>query len=141
MELYVVMTYLAFLSVVGTAGNLLVLYLFYQKKDRQTSTLFILALAFVDFTTCLIVIPYTKYMEYVDFNIEYDTLCKLYQFLITSNIPFATLIMVAIAIDRYFCICHPFLHAINLAQAKVMTFCLGLFSTGIGLTATLMFGV
>ena len=140
-ELYCVMVILSFLAVMGTAGNALVLYVFYQKKDRQTSTLFILALAFVDFMTCLIVIPYTIYMEYVDFSIKYDILCKLYQFLITSSIPFSALIMVAIAIDRYFCICHPFLHAITLFRAKIVCICLGMFAIGLGVIVGLMFGV
>ena len=140
-ELYCVMVILSFLGVMGTAGNALVLYVFYQKKDRQTSTLFILALAFVDFMTCLLVIPYTIYMEYVDFSIKYDILCKLYQFLITSSIPFSALIMVAIAIDRYFCICHPFLHAITLFRAKIICICLGLVAIGLGVIVGLMFGV
>ena len=140
-ELYCVMALLSFLGVMGTAGNTLVLYVFYQKKDKQTSTLFILALAFVDFMTCLIVIPYTIYMEYVDFNIKYDLLCKLYQFLITSSIPFTALMMVAIAIDRYFCICHPFLHAITIFRAKIICFCLGLCAICLGIIVGLMFGV
>ena len=140
-ELYVVMGILSFLSVMGTAGNALVLYVFSKKKDRLTSTLFILGLAFVDFTTCLIVIPYTIYIEYVDFHIKYDILCKIYQFLITSNIPFSALIMAAIAVDRYFCICHPFLHAMTLRRAKLMIACLGLFAAGLGVIVALMYGV
>ncbi len=140
-ELYVVMGILSFLSVIGVAGNALVLYVFAKKKDRMTSTLFILGLAFVDFTTCLIVMPYTIYMEYVNFNISYDLLCKIYQFLITSNIPFSALIMVAIAIDRYFCICHPFLHAMTIPRAKIMITCLALFAAGLGIIVALMYGV
>ena len=110
---------LSVLSVMGIAGNSLVLYDFYHKKDQQVSTHFIIVLALVDFTTCLVVIPYTIVLEFRDFLIDYDSLCKLYQFLITSNIPFSALIMVAIAIDRYLCICHPFLNALNLTRAKV----------------------
>lgn len=140
-ELYVVMGILSFLSIVGVAGNALVLYVFAQKKDRMTSTLFILGLAFVDFMTCLVVIPYTIYMEFVNFSIQYDVLCKVYQFLITSNIPFSALIMVAIAIDRYFCICHPFLHAINITRARIMIVCLALFAAGLGIITALMYGV
>ena len=140
-ELYVVIGILSVLSAMGTAGNALVLYVFSQKKDKLVSTLFIIVLALVDFITCLIVIPYTMYMEYVDFHIKYDVLCKVYQFLITSNIPFSALIMVAIAIDRYFCICHPFLHAINIQRAKIMIAALALFACGLGVVVGLMFGV
>lgn len=140
-ELYAVLALLGFLALTGTAGNLLVLYVFSQKKDKLVSTLFILVLAFVDFTTCMIVIPYTMYMEYMNFFISSDFFCKLYQFLITSNIPFSALVMVAIAIDRYFCICHPFLHALNLQRAKIMITCLALFAAAIGVMVALMYGV
>ena len=133
--------FLSVLSVMGVAGNSLVLYVFYQKKDRLVSTLFIIVLAFVDFTTCLIVIPYTIVLESIDYIMDYDFFCKLYQFLITSNIPFSALIMVAIAIDRYLCICHPFLHALNLTRAKIMTLFMGLFSASLGVIVALMHGV
>ncbi|KAK2157744.1 hypothetical protein LSH36_185g04007 [Paralvinella palmiformis] len=141
LELYIVMGILSFLSVMGTAGNALVLYVFSQKKDKLVSTLFIIVLAFVDFITCLIVIPYTIYMEYVEFYIDYDALCKSYQFLITSNIPFSAMIMVAIAVDRYFCICHPFLRALNLFRAKIMIGGLALLAAVIGICVALMYGV
>src|SRR6218665_1822819 len=119
-ELYVVMAILILLSLTGTAGNALVMYVFSQKKDKLVSTLFILVLALVDFVTCLVVIPYTIYMEFVTFHIDSDFVCKLYQFIITSNIPFSAFIMVAIAVDRYFCICHPFLHAMTVFRAKLV---------------------
>lgn len=140
-ELYVVISFLAFLSVMGTTGNALVLYVFSKKKDKLVSTLFILVLALVDFTTCLFVIPMTIVIEYKKFQINYDILCKLYQFLITSNIPFSALIMVAIAVDRYFSICHPFFHGLNIQRAKFATVGLGLFSFGLGVIVALMFGV
>ena len=140
-QLYTLLGLMGFLALTGTAGNLLVLYVFSQKKDKLVSTLFILVLAFVDFTTCMIVIPYTMYMEYMDFFIHNDFFCKLYQFLITSNIPFSALVMVAIAIDRYFCICHPFLHALNMERAKIMISALALLAAGIGVMVALMYGV
>ena len=140
-EVIAVTGILSFLSITGTAGNALVLYVFYQKEDNKVSTFFIKVLALVDLTTCLIIIPYTIIFEYINFPIQYDFLCKLYQLLITSNIPFSALIMVAIAADRYFSICHPFLHALNLWRAKLMTVILGLFSCGIGVIISLMYGV
>lgn len=140
-ELLVVMTYLSVLSVVGAAGNGLVLYVYARKKDTLVSTLFILVLAVVDFMTCLVVVPYTIFMEYKDFYIDINVVCKLYLFLITSNIPFSALIMVAIAVDRYFCICHPFLHVMTVARAKVMIAALAAFATSLGICVSLTFGV
>ncbi|KAI0207213.1 hypothetical protein LSAT2_008141, partial [Lamellibrachia satsuma] len=140
-EVYAVMVILSFLSVLGTGGNAMVLYVFVRKRDHFVSTLFILALAFVDFITCLVVIPFTIYMEYVDFVVNYDIVCKIYLFLITSNIPFSALTMAAIAVDRYFCICHPFLHAITLQRARVTIVSLMLFAGVLGIIVSLMHGV
>ncbi len=140
-ERYVIVGMLSFLSLVGTCGNALVLYVYSQKKDKLVSTLFILVLAVVDFSTCLVVMPFTSYMEYNDFNISLDPVCKLYQFLITSNIPFSALIMVAIAIDRYLCICHPFLRILNLERAKVIAGIMAVFAASLGVIVSLMYAV
>jgi 7 transmembrane receptor (rhodopsin family) len=68
---------LSFLSIVGTAGNALVLYVFIQRKDKLVSTVYIISLAVVDFITCLVVIPFTVYMERIDFHVESDVACKV----------------------------------------------------------------
>jgi len=70
-------------------------------------------------------------------------LLQIYQFLITSNIPFSALIMVAIAVDRYLCICHPWRSAalMNQSRAKLVVMALALFSAAIGVCVALMYGV
>lgn len=137
----VVMVILGVLSVTGAAGNALVLYVFARKRDRLVSTLFIIVLAYVDFVTCVVIMPMTMYMEYFDFHVTSDFLCRIYQFLITSNIPFSALIMVAIAVDRYLSICHPFLRALNPARAKAIIGALVAFAVALGLCVSLMFSV
>lgn len=137
----VVMVILGVLSVTGAAGNALVLYVFARKRDRLVSTLFIIVLACVDFVTCVVIMPMTMYMEYFDFHVTSDFLCRIYQFLITSNIPFSALIMVAIAVDRYLSICHPFLRALNPARAKAIIGALVAFAVALGLCVSLMFSV
>lgn len=140
-ELYVVAVLLTILTAVGTTGNALVIYVFSRKTDRLVSTFFILTLAYVDFITCLVVVPYTIYMEMTSFRTSVDLLCKTYQFLITSNIPFSALIMVAIAIDRYFSICHPFKRAVTVARARMIVVAMATLAAGIGLCVSLMYGV
>ncbi|KAL8565613.1 hypothetical protein ACOMHN_021731 [Nucella lapillus] len=66
-------------------------------RDKTTAQLFILALAMIDMFTCMLIIPMTMYTEYTRYDIKYDWLCKLYQFLITSKVPLSAFIMVAIA--------------------------------------------
>jgi len=138
---YSTCSYLSVLAVVGCAGNALVLYVFSQKRDKLTSTLFIIALATVDFITCVVVIPFTVYMEIVDFYVTSDVCCKLYQFIVTSNIPFSALIMVAIAVDRYLCICHPFVGLLSLDRAKILIGFLAAVAATLGACVAMFFGV
>jgi hypothetical protein len=140
-ELYFVMCFLSVLAVVGSIGNVVVLYVFGMKKEKLTANVFIIALASVDLITCLIVIPSTVFMEYVNFHVSSDAGCKLYMFLITCNIPFSAFIMVAIAVDRYLCICHPFLHLMTVGRAKVLTACLALCAASLGICVSLFHGV
>jgi len=138
---YVVVCYLSVLALVGTAGNALVLFVFSKKKDKLTSTVFIIALAAVDFITCLVVMPFTVFMEIVDFHVSSDVCCKVYQFLITCNIPFSALVMVAIAVDRYLCICHPFTGILTLHRAKILVGLLAVVAATLGACVAMFFGV
>ena len=125
----------------GTFGNAIVLYVFSRRKDRLVSTLFIISLAVVDFFTCLVVIPFTIYMEYVSFWTGSDVLCKVYHFLVSSNIPFSAMIMVAIAVDRYFSICHPWWRAIDMSRARVTVACLAFIAITLGVIVACMYSV
>jgi len=137
----VIVTMLVVFSVFGSAGNALVLYVFSTAKDDLVSTLFIIVLAVVDFSTCLVIIPFTIVVHLVSYQIRFDLFCKLYQFLITSNIPFSALIMTAIAVDRYFCICHPFARLLTLRRARVVVLVLAAFASLLGIIGALTHSV
>nr|XP_022345243.1 orexin receptor type 2-like [Crassostrea virginica]XP_022345244.1 orexin receptor type 2-like [Crassostrea virginica] len=128
-------------SVIGTVGNSLVLYIYFRKKEKSTSSIFILALAAADFFTCLLIVPFNIITLSLDYKHGYDAVCRLYMFLITGGVPFATLIMVAIAFDRYFCICHPFLHVITIFRAKLIILILFTFAGILGIMVALMYGI
>ena len=140
-ELYVVIALLAAMSVIGTAGNLCVMCVYFKKKENLVSNHFIIVLAVVDFTTCLVIIPYTIFMEYVEYYVTSDLCCKFYHFLITSNIPFSAWIMVAIAVDRYLCICHPFQRVMTMNRAKALSVTLAMFTCLLGVFVALIHGV
>lgn len=136
-----VITILCLFSVIGTLGNGLVLYVFTRTTGKLTSTIFILALAGTDFVTCLIIIPFTVITIHVDYFLPYDSLCKIYQFLITCTVPLSAFIMVAIAVDRYICICHPFAHIMTVKRAKVIVGILTAFAVILGLITALGFSI
>ncbi|XP_013385384.1 probable G-protein coupled receptor 83 [Lingula anatina] len=132
---------LSVISVTGAVGNALVFAVYWKKQDQQTSTFFIITLAVTDFITCIINVPFTLVMEFINLQIESDILCKLYLFLVTSTVPFSTFIMAAIAVDRYLCICHPLLHLMNLTRAKVTVGALACLAGFAGLMVGLCHGV
>lgn len=140
-SLYITLAMLTVFSFFGVVGNALVLYVYVRKRDRLTSTFFIIMLAAIDFITCCVIIPWTIYFEYVQYSTMSDLFCKLYQFLVSSNIPFSVFIMVAIAVDRYFCICHPFMNAMTMRKAQITTIVMGLYAAALGSLVACMFGV
>ena len=137
----VVICMLVIFSIAGTVGNALVIYVYSRKREKATTTIFILTLAGTDFFTCLIIIPYTIVVEYVAKRIQYDSACKIYQFLITSNVPFSAFIMVIIAFDRYLKICRPWNHTLDAKMAKRIIIFLLLFSAALGIITSLVHGV
>ncbi|ESO95713.1 hypothetical protein LOTGIDRAFT_160263 [Lottia gigantea] len=133
-QLHAVIGILSIFAVFGTIGNALAFYVFYNLKQKLTSTIFILTLAGTDFITCLVTIPFTITLESVEFVVD-DAVCKIYHFLITTTIPFSAFVMVAIAFDRYLCICHPFLHVMTIRRAKIIVASLSVLSLSLGIIA------
>ena len=104
-NVFVLSVMLTVVSVVGIIGNLIVATVYWQKKDKQTSTFFILVLSCSDLCVCSVLIPLTIYMEQQKYITSSMLVCRLFYFLTTSIVPASCLIMTAIAFDRYFCIC------------------------------------
>ena len=132
---------LSFFTVLGSVGNSMVLYVYVRKRNKLASTIFIITLAGTDLMTCVIIIPYTMVVNYLDYVLHFDILCKAYMFLITSNVPFSAFIMGAIAVDRYLCICHPFMHLLNAKRAKCVIFILGFTAVSLGVITALCYEI
>lgn len=118
------MIMLGVICAIGCIGNTIVIIVYSTKHDRMTANVFILALAMVDMFACICLMPLTIYIESVEWRISSEFLCKLYYIINNSFIPFSSLLISAIAFDRYFCICHPFLKIITITRAKQIIFAL-----------------
>lgn len=140
-QMHTAMIIVGVLALAGIVGNSLVLYVFSGQRQKPTATVFILTLAFTDFITSTVTMPFTIVIEMLHFKVEFDIVCKLYQFLITSTIPFSAFVMVAIAVDRYLCIVHPFKHTMTMDRAKSCVVLLAILATVLGVLCCLMFGV
>ena len=142
LDLIIAMVIVGILTVTGTIGNAFVIYVFVRQKPKPTSTIYILTLACADFMTSFVTMPFTIGVELSKSKVVYDIVCKLYMFLITSTVPFSAFVMVAIAVDRYLCIVHPFKHRTSMTtkKAKVIVTLLLFLAITLGLLCALMYG-
>jgi cholecystokinin A receptor/hypocretin (orexin) receptor 2 len=132
-----ILVYLATIAIIGTVGNLLVVIVYARKKDKQTSTFFILVLALADLTVCSVLVPFTAFMEGVVFATSSSLVCKLYFFLTTTTVPNSSLLMTAIAFDRFFCICHVNRVILTLPRARWLVLTLVVISGLLGVIPSL----
>lgn len=140
-DILVVIGYLMTFSLAGSVGNAFVIYIFSRKREKSTTTVFILVLAMTDFFTCLVIIPFTIYYEVMEKRINSNVQCKVYMFLITSNIPFSAFIMVLIAFDRYFKICRPWNQCLDIRMSKKIVIAVLIFALSLGIIPSLTHGV
>lgn len=131
-------SFLISISIIGLIGNLIVAFVYWQKKDKQTSTFFILILAFIDLSVCCLMIPMTIYIEYIKYETSNLFICKLHFFLLTTTVPSSSLLMTAIAFDRYFCICMANVKIITYPRAKLITLILLTISASLGVLPALI---
>ena len=111
--------YTSVLLAVGVPGNSLVCYVYLRWKEKNSSKIFILSLAFVDLFNCLVTMPSELAMMTNPMNFDFNVLCKLSRFLTYLCNTAAALIMIVIAIDRYQRICHPSRTGMSVRTAKV----------------------
>ena len=68
--------FLTIISIIGTVGNSIVAFVYWRKKDKQTSTFFVLVLSISDLIICFLLLPITIYMEKIQFLTENIFFCK-----------------------------------------------------------------
>jgi predicted membrane channel-forming protein YqfA (hemolysin III family) len=80
-------SFLSTVSLIGTIGNLIVIFVYWKKRDKQTSSFFILVLSCSDLVVCSVLVPMTAYIESIKFVTQNLYFCKIYHFLTTTIIP------------------------------------------------------
>ena len=95
--------------IIGITGNSLVVYVVCAKKNMQSVTnLFIMNLALSDILMDLLAVPFTPISFFQEEWKLGKYLCHLVNYSLGVSVYVSTLTSLAIAIDRYFVIVHPF---------------------------------
>ncbi|XP_070560087.1 somatostatin receptor type 2-like [Ptychodera flava] len=136
--------FLTTVCVVGFIGNLLVVAVYSQKKARRhNSSLYILNLAIGDLLALVVAAFHVTefYRSTWPFVWKTDPSCIIHRYFryVGFNITVST--MVAIAIDRYFAICHPmkFKTSFTLRRTKVILVFLWILSLAAAIPSMFMF--
>ncbi|KAL4234503.1 hypothetical protein ACF0H5_006146 [Mactra antiquata] len=100
-----VIVYMLVLTIVGTFGNILVCCVYCCKPTKSSSHFFILSLAVLDLLTCVIGMP----TEITDLRFPYmfyaSAACKLLRFVESVTTIGSSMILIAVAVDRFLRIC------------------------------------
>lgn len=136
LQIIITLALLGIIVVIGGIGNVLVIVVYKRKLySDYTADFFIIVLAISDLIVCLVIVPCTMAVEYLTFNIS-SLFCKTYYFLNTTNLLFSTLLISAVALDRYLCICHPFRQYLTIGRSIKLIGLLALVSFGNGIMST-----
>lgn len=100
-----VIVYMMVLLLVGSIGNIVVFFVYWNKKTKSSSHFFILNLAVLDLLTCLVGMP----TEVADLRYPYmfyaPAACKLLRFSESVSTIGSSITLIAVAFDRYYRIC------------------------------------
>lgn len=124
----------------GMFGNPLVAYYYGCRAKATSSYHFIVALSVFDLITCCISMP----LEIVDMRnslmFENSVACKILRFVNYFASISSGCILIAIAVDRYRKICHPFDNQITLRMTKIIIVIACVFSASVSWPSAVFFG-
>ncbi|XP_069101340.1 prolactin-releasing peptide receptor-like [Argopecten irradians] len=130
----------AVLMVIGTVGNILVIYVYNWRLKRRSANLFIGTMAIFDLMSCVIAMP----VEILDLSNPYmfysGPICKIFRFSESVTVYGSAIILVLIAFDRYFKICKP-LRILPLSRIKLMCVIAGILALLFATPSLVLFGI
>ena len=110
--------YLCILMIVGIAGNLLVIGVYYFRFSASTHRCFILVLASSDFFACSVGVPFAITESFRAYNYTEHVSCRLLRFVLYYTCICSSLTLVLIALERFRKICRPLKPQMSVRMAK-----------------------
>ncbi|CAL1547528.1 unnamed protein product [Lymnaea stagnalis] len=132
--------YTTVLMLVGTLGNILVLAVYRHQYQRSVTRMFIFALAAMDIGNCVITMP-AELMILIRFTSFPSAFwCRFTRYLTYIFNGTSSIILITIALDRYFKVCRPTHVGITLRRARLV--CVGsfLFTALLTIPALVIYG-
>jgi len=124
--------------VLGVAGNTLVIFVVVRNSMMQTITnIFIANLAVSDITMCLLAVPFTPISGLLQEWPFGDALCHLVPMTLGVSVYVSTLTSIAIAVDRYCVIVHPFLRRMRVRTCLLLIVVIWLIAVTVSLPMAL----
>ncbi|CAC5396197.1 unnamed protein product [Mytilus coruscus] len=120
-----IVVYLGLVGITGCIGNSLVFYIYASIYTKLNSRIFLLFLAAIDWSTCVIDIPLEIITVLNEYNFQDTLLCKFSRTGNALTTLYAGGVLLAIAVDRYLKICRPLGFQISNRTAKLL--CIVLF--------------
>ena len=135
-----VFVFVIIMMVLGIVGNVLVIYV-YRKCFRKTSSnYFIVSMAIFDLLACVIGMPTELYDLRNSYTFYSSIACKIFRYTSSVSVYGSVIILIEIAVDRYFKICHP-LMIIEIVKIKIVCVAAGVVAVLISIPAFVLFGI
>lgn len=110
--------YASVMMLFGGIGNTVVCYIYGFRWKTSVTKIFIFLLAVLDLTNSLICIPTEIVLLIKSVSFEIETWCKITRFLTYVLNGSSSLVLVAIAADRYYKVCKPLDHLFTIQRAR-----------------------
>ena len=118
------MVYLCVLSILGIIGNFLIIYIYGFIFRRTIAHFFILSLAMIDTLCCFAMVMEIFDKRFPMYSGNYRNLCKVTRFIEMFGTVVSSLILLCIALDRYYKICRPFTRFTYQKARTYLTICI-----------------
>ena len=113
-------SFVCFLIVIGLPGNIMAILVYATQLKKGVARYFILTLAVSDLITCSCVAPLELWIMTHFWTFSYQGLCKTFRFVAYGVNNISSLILLAIAFERYRLICRPWKQKFSTRCSKVI---------------------